>query len=49
MTTEPGLGLIRYSIANHLYRGTRTIQTRLLHMLFVRRKWTIVKEIDSGT
>lgn len=32
---ELGLGAIRYSIADHLFPGTSTIQTRLRYMLFI--------------
>lgn len=32
---ELGLGAIRVSIADHLFPGTSTIQTRLRYMLFI--------------
>ena len=32
---ELGLGAIRDSIADHLFPGTSTIQTRLRYMLFI--------------
>jgi hypothetical protein len=32
---ELGLGAIRDSIAEHLFSGTSTIQTRLWYMLFI--------------
>lgn len=44
---ELGLGPIRDSIADHLFPGTSTIQTRLRYMLFVSWIYSAVEEIDS--
>ena len=43
---ELGLGPIRDSIADHLFPGTSTIQTRVRYMLFVPWIYTIVEESD---
>lgn len=44
---ELGLGPIRDSIADHLFPGTSTIQTRLRYMLFIPWIYTMVEEIDA--
>jgi len=43
---ELGLGPIRDSIADHLFPGTSTIQTRVRYMLFVPWIYTMVEEMD---
>ena len=45
---ELGLGPIRDSIADHLFPGTSTIQTRLRYMLFVPWIYTMVEKHDSS-
>ena len=44
---ELGLGPIRDSIADHLFPGTSTIQTRLRYMLFVPWIYAMVEEMDA--
>ena len=44
---ELGLGSIRDSIADHLFPGTSTIQTRLRYMLFVAWIYKMVEETDA--
>ena len=44
---ELGLGPIRDSIADHLFPGTSTIQTRLRYMLFVPWIYMMVEELDA--
>ena len=44
---ELGLGPIRDSIADHLFPGTSTIQTRLRYMLFVPWIYTMVEKIEA--
>ena len=44
---ELGLGPIRDSIADRLFPGTSTIQTRLRYMLFVPWIYAMVEEIDA--
>ena len=44
---ELGLGPIRDSIADHLFPGTSTIQTRLRYMLFVPWIYSMVEEVNS--
>ena len=44
---ELGLGAIRDSIADHLFPGTSTIQTRLRYMLFVPWIYRLVENIDA--
>ena len=44
---ELGLGPIRNSIADHLFPGTSTIQTRLRYMLFIPWIYTLVEEIAA--
>lgn len=43
---ELGLGPIRDSIADHLFPGTSTIQTRLRYVLFVPWIYTMVEQKD---
>ena len=43
---ELGLGPIRDSIADHLFPGTSTIQTRVRYMLFVPWIYTMAEEMD---
>jgi hypothetical protein len=44
---ELGLGPIRDSIADHLFPGTSTIQTRVRYMLFVPWIYTMVEQHDG--
>ena len=44
---ELGLGPIRDSIADHLFPGTSTIQTRVRYMLFVPWICTMVEDMDA--
>lgn len=44
---ELGLGPIRDSIADHLFPGTSTIQTRIRYMLFIPWIYMMVEEIDA--
>ena len=44
---ELGLGPIRDSIADHLFPGTSTIQTRLRYMLFVPWIYMMVEDLDA--
>ena len=44
---ELGLGPIRDSIADHLFPGTSTIQTRLRYMFFVPWIYMMVEKIDT--
>lgn len=44
---ELGLGPIRDSIADHLFPGTSTIQTRLRYMLFVPWIYAMVEQYDG--
>lgn len=44
---ELGLGPIRDSIADHLFPGTSTIQTRLRYMFFIPWIYMMVEEIDA--
>ncbi len=44
---ELGLGPIRDSIADHLFPGTSTIQTRLRYMLFVHWVYNMVEQHDG--
>jgi len=44
---ELGLGPIRDSIADHLFPGTSTIQTRLRYMLFVPWIYTMVEQHEG--
>ena len=46
---ELGLGPIRDSIADHLFPGTSTIQTRLRYMLFVPWIYTMAEETGAST
>ncbi len=46
---ELGLGPIRDSIADHLFPGTSTIQTRVRYMLFVPWIYTMVEDMDAST
>ncbi|MYF89976.1 MAG: hypothetical protein F4186_11940 [Boseongicola sp. SB0676_bin_33] len=46
---ELGLGAIRDSIADHLFPGTSTIQTRLRYMLFVPWMFQMLEESTSGS
>ena len=43
---ELGLGSIRDSIADHLFPGTSTLQTRVRYMLFVPWIYTLVERLD---
>ena len=43
---ELGLGPIRDSIADHLFPGTSTIQTRVRYMLFVPWIYMMIEEMD---
>lgn len=43
---ELGLGAIRDSIADHLFPGTSTIQTRLRYMLFIPWLFHMVESVD---
>ena len=43
---ELGLGPIRDSIADHLFPGTSTIQTRVRYMLFVPWIYSMVEDMD---
>ena len=45
---ELGLGPIRDSIADHLFPGTSTIQTRVRYMLFVPWIYTMVEDMDAS-
>jgi hypothetical protein len=45
---ELGLGGIRDSIADHLFPGTSTIQTRLRYMLFIPWLFQILESSSSG-
>ena len=45
---ELGLGPIRDSIADHLFPGTSTIQTRVRYMLFVPWIYTMVEGMDAS-
>ena len=45
---ELGLGPIRDSIADHLFPGTSTIQTRVRYMLFVPWIYTRVEDMDAS-
>ena len=45
---ELGLGPVRDSVADHLFPGTSTIQTRLRYMLFVPWIYTMVEEMDAS-
>ena len=45
---ELGLGPIRDSIADHLFPGTSTIQTRVRYMLFVPWIYTMVEDLDAS-
>ena len=45
---ELGLGPIRDSIADHLFPGTTTIQTRVRYILFVPWIYTMVEEMDGS-
>jgi hypothetical protein len=45
---ELGLGAIRDSIADHLFPGTSTIQTRLRYMLFVPWILRMVENRDAA-
>ena len=45
---ELGLGPIRDAIADHLFPGTSTIQTRVRYMLFVPWIYTMVEEMDAS-
>ncbi len=45
---ELGLGAIRDSIADHLFPGTSTIQTRLRYMLFVPWIYRMLEERDGS-
>ena len=44
---ELGLGAIRDSIADHLFPGTSTIQTRLRYMLFVPWLFRMLEQRDA--
>lgn len=46
---ELGLGPIRDSIADHLFPGTSTIQTRVRYMLFVPWIHTMVEDMDASS
>ncbi len=46
---ELGLGSIRDSIADHLFPGTSTIQTRVRYMLFVPWIYTMIEDTDAST
>ena len=45
---ELGLGAIRDSIADHLFPGTSTIQTRLRYMLFISWLFPMLEESTAG-
>src|SRR5436190_23477307 len=45
---ELGLGAIRDSIADHLFPGTSTIQTRLRYMLFVPWILRLIEDRDGA-
>ena len=46
---ELGLGAIRDSIADHLFPGTSTIQTRLRYMLFIPWLFQMLEESTAGS
>ena len=46
---ELGLGSIRDSIADHLFPGTSTIQTRLRYMLFIPWLFQMLEESRAGS
>ncbi len=46
---ELGLGGIRDSIADHLFPGTSTIQTRLRYMLFIPWLFQMLEESTAGS